>query len=127
MKLKISIIALSLLSSFSWAQQKDWTLEECIIYAEENNLSIAQFELDYENALIANSDALGAMLPSLNTSISASGNTGLALDPTTNTLVTSTIFSMSGGVSSGVTLLTDLEIFTELTGLNCLAWLVNTD
>jgi outer membrane protein len=109
MKFKISIIALSLVSSFSWAQQKDWTLEECIIYAEENNLSIAQFELDYENALIANSDALGAMLPSLNTSISASGNTGLALDPTTNTLVTSTIFSMSGGVSSGVTLFDGLR------------------
>ena len=109
MKFKIAIIALGFVSSVAWGQQKNWTLEECIIHAEENNLSIAQFELDYENALIANSDALGAMLPSLNSSISASGNTGLALDPTTNTLVTSTIFSMSGGVSSGVTLFDGLR------------------
>ncbi len=109
MKFKIAIIALGFVSSVAFGQQKNWTLEECIIHAEENNLSIAQFELDYENALIANSDALGAMLPSLNSSISASGNTGLALDPTTNTLVTSTIFSMSGGVSSGVTLFDGLR------------------
>ena len=109
MKFKIAVLALGFVSSVAMAQQKAWTLEECIVHAEENNLSIAQFELDYENALIANSDALGAMLPSLNSSISASGNTGLALDPTTNTLVTSTIFSMSGGISSGVTLFDGLR------------------
>ena len=109
MKFKIAILAMGLVSSLAIGQKKAWTFEECVIHAEENNLSIAQFELDYENALIANSDALGAMLPSLNTSLSASGNTGLALDPTTNTLVTSTIFSMSGGISSGVTLFDGLR------------------
>ena len=54
MKLKIALIALGLVSALGTAQKKTWTLEECVLYAEENNLSIAQFELDYENALIAN-------------------------------------------------------------------------
>lgn len=109
MKFKIAIVAFGLFSSLSMAQQKAWTLEACIAYAEDNNLSIAQFELDYENALIDNSDALGAMLPSFNTSMSSSGNTGLALDPTTNSLITSTIFSASGNVGSGLTLFDGLR------------------
>lgn len=109
MKLKIALIALGLVSALGTAQNKTWTLEECVLYAEENNLSIAQFELDYENALIANSDAIGAMLPSFNSSVSSSGNTGLALDPTTNTLVTSTIFSTSGNIGSGITLFDGLR------------------
>lgn len=114
MKFKIAFIALSLVSSLSMAQQKLWTLEQCILYAEENNLSIAQFELDYENALIENSDALGALLPTLNSSMSASGNTGLALDPTTNTLITSTIFSASGNIGSGLTLFDGLRNFHRI-------------
>lgn len=109
MKFNIAIVAFGLFSSLSMAQQKAWTLEACIAYAEDNNLSIAQFELDYENALIDNSDALGAMLPSFNTSMSSSGNTGLALDPTTNSLITSTIFSASGNVGSGLTLFDGLR------------------
>jgi outer membrane protein len=109
MKFKIAIVAFGLFSSLSMGQQKAWTLEACIAYAEDNNLSIAQFELDYENALIDNSDALGAMLPSFNTSMSSSGNTGLALDPTTNSLITSTIFSVSGNVGSGLTLFDGLR------------------
>ena len=109
MKFKIAIVAFGLFSSLSMAQQKAWTLEACVAYAEDNNLSIAQFELDYENALIDNSDALGAMLPSFNTSMSSSGNTGLALDPTTNSLITSTIFSASGNVGSGLTLFDGLR------------------
>ena len=109
MKLKLALIALGLVSAMGTAQKRAWTLEECVLYAEENNLSIAQFELDYESALIANSDAIGVLLPSFNTSINSSGNTGLALDPTTNTLVTSTIFSASGNIGSGVTLFDGLR------------------
>jgi len=109
MKFKIAIAAIGLFSSLGMAQQNAWTLEACIAYAENNNLSIAQFELDYENALIDNSDALGAMLPSFNTSMSSSGNTGLALDPTTNSLITSTIFSVSGNIGSGLTLFDGLR------------------
>ena len=46
------------------AQDKKWTLEECVDYAIQNNISIKQSELDLKNANINRKDAVGAFLPS---------------------------------------------------------------
>lgn len=104
MRLKLTgllfVIAMGILS----AQQKKWTLEECVQYAEENNLSIEQFELDFQNVLIDESDALGNYLPNLNAQVSASGNRGLSSDPITGSNFTAGIFTLRGGLSSNVTL-----------------------
>ncbi|WP_373073862.1 TolC family protein [Zeaxanthinibacter enoshimensis] len=83
---------------------KRWTLEECVTYAIENNLSIEQFELDLMNAEIDKRDAYGNLMPNLNAQLSTTASTGLILDPTTNNLVTGTIFSASNNVTSSVTL-----------------------
>ncbi len=109
--MKFNHIALLLLFSVGMisAQQKKWTLEECVNYAVENNLTIEQYELDLENATIDRSDAIGDMLPSLNGQMSVSGNTGLILDPTTNGFVTGTIFSASSSFTSSVTLFDGLR------------------
>src|SRR6056300_241143 len=100
---KILSLIVVMYSSVSFAQ-KQWTLQECITYAEENNISLAQFELDYQVSSLDKLDAIGNFLPSLNASMRTSGNTGLALDPTTNTLVSKTIFSASGDLSASVTI-----------------------
>ncbi len=109
--MKFNHIALLLLFSVGMisAQQKKWTLEECVNYAVENNLTIEQYELDLENATIDRSDAIGDMLPNLNGQMSISGNTGLILDPTTNGFVTGTIFSASSSFTSSVTLFDGLR------------------
>ncbi|CAM4276922.1 TolC family protein [Zobellia roscoffensis] len=91
------------------AQQKNWTLQECVEYAVEHNLSVEQYELDLQNALIDKSDAVGAMLPALNASSSVTGSTGLSFDPTTNQPVTTTILSASGGLTSSLTLFDGLR------------------
>lgn len=91
------------------AQQKKWTLLECVEYAVENNLTVEQYELDLLSAHIDKSDALGDMLPNLNGSMSTSGNTGLSFDPTTQEPVTTTIMTASGGLSSSVTLFDGLR------------------
>lgn len=98
-----------LFSGLVSAQLKKWTLEECVTYAVENNLTIEQYELDLENAKIDKSDALGNMLPDLNAQLSASGNTGLILDPTTNNLISGTIFSAPGNVTSSLVLFDGLR------------------
>ncbi len=105
------------------AQQKKWTLEECVAYAVENNLSIEQYELDLQDALIDKSDAVGAFLPDANASLSAQGNTGLSLDPTTNQLVSTTIFTANGGLTSSVMLFDGLRNIHRLNRakLNALA------
>ncbi len=107
--LKLATLLLLCCTAVASAQQKRWTLEECVTYAVENNLTIAQYELDLENARIDKSDAIGDMLPNLNVQTRTSGNTGLVLDPTTNNLVSATIFSASNDLTSTVTLFDGLR------------------
>jgi len=102
-------LLLLLFTAMVTAQQKKWTLEECVTYAVENNLTIAQYELDLENAKIDKSDAKGDFLPNLNGQVSTSGSRGLILDPTTNSLTTGTIYSASGNLTSGMTLFDGLR------------------
>ena len=83
MRLKLTGLLLVIAMGILSAQQKKWTLEECVQYAEENNLSIEQFELDFQNVLIDEADALGNYLPKLNAQGRASGNRGLSSDPIT--------------------------------------------
>ena len=109
MKLKVSILVLFCAIFSMNAQVKKWTLEECVTFAIENNLTIEQFELDLESAKIDKSDALGSFLPDLNGQVSVSGNTGLILDPTTNQLITGTILSSSGNLTSTMTLFDGLR------------------
>lgn len=109
MKFKFILTLLVLSVGIASGQTKKWTLEECVTYAVDHNLSIAQFELDLETVDLQKSDAIGDFLPSLNASTSVSGNTGLSFDPTTNQAVTTTIFTASGGISSGVTLFDGLR------------------
>ncbi|WP_297762590.1 TolC family protein [uncultured Muriicola sp.] len=109
MRFKISILLFLLSVGTITAQMRKWTLEECVTFAVDNNLTIEQFELDLENARIDKSDALGNMLPNLNAQTSTSGSTGLILDPTTNGFVSATIFSASANVTSGVTLFDGLR------------------
>jgi outer membrane protein len=105
------------------AQMRKWTLEECVTYAVDNNLTIEQFELDLENARIDKSDAIGSLLPNLNAQTSTSGSTGLILDPTTNGFVSATIFSASSNFTSSVTLFDGLRNIHRLNRakLNALA------
>jgi outer membrane protein len=104
MKFKMLLMTFLLGVGIVSAQMRKWTLEECVLYAVENNLTIEQFELDLQNAQIDKSDALGNLLPRLNGTMSTSASTGLILDPTTNGFVTGTIFSASNSLTSSMTL-----------------------
>ena len=68
------------------AQTKTWTLEECIKYAIDNNITIKQTELDSKNADIDKKGAIGNFIPSLNSNISHTWNVGLNQDITTGLL-----------------------------------------
>ncbi|MEM9142427.1 MAG: TolC family protein [Bacteroidota bacterium] len=105
------------------AQLKKWTLEECVTYALENNISIQQFELDLDNARIDESDALGAFIPSLNGSASVSERSGLVTNPQTNIIEPGQIFSTSGGINSGMRIFDGLRNIHQLNRakLNALA------
>ncbi len=77
MKHKIQIILL-LLTTITFAQEKQWTLQECVNYALKNNITVKQTQLTTltnEQELIA---AKGQFLPSLNANVSQSVSFGTA-------------------------------------------------
>ena len=113
MKYKITTVLLLCAIFFGNAQLKKWTLEECVTYAVENNLSIAQFELDLKNAKIDKSDAIGALLPSLNGDATLRENLGLSFNPTSQEPVNSQL-NFTGNVTSSVTLFDGLRNYRRL-------------
>ena len=96
------------------AQNKKWTLQECISYAIENNISVRQSELDVESSDISKRDALGNYLPTLNASAGNSWNTGLTQDISTGVLRNVTSRSSSYSISAGITVFRGLRNHREM-------------
>ena len=112
---KIVFLLFLLTTGVIQAQEaKQWTLRECVEYALEHNITIQQSELDLLNAEIDKSDALGNFIPTLNGQASFVSSTGLTQDPTTNSLVNQTLFSITPSVSSNLTLFDGLRNFHTL-------------
>lgn len=91
-----------LITTFAQAQEKKWTLKECVDYAIEKNISIQQSKLDIESIAIERKDAIGNFLPSANASGSHSWNIGLNINPITNAAETQTFQNTSMGVNVGI-------------------------
>ncbi len=96
------------------AQEKKWTLIECVEYALENNISIEQSELDLELADIAKSQAVANFFPNLNANSSFNINTGANINPATNQFENEVFRSASGGVSSGVNIFAGFQNWKNL-------------
>ncbi|WP_309641769.1 TolC family protein [Flavobacterium sp.] len=93
----------------SQAQSKKWTLEECVQYALEHNISIKQTALDSQTAQISKSSALGSFLPSINATASHSWNIGLNTNIVTNALENETTQFTSAGLDSGIDIYKGLQ------------------
>jgi outer membrane protein len=109
---KISSIALlfMLLAGLNiQAQAKKWTIEECVNYALEHNITIKQTELDTQLAQIDKKSALGNFLPSVNASASHSWNIGLNQNITTGLLENETTQFTSAGLNAGVDIYKGLQ------------------
>ncbi|HER39788.1 MAG TPA: TolC family protein, partial [Salinimicrobium catena] len=96
------------------AQEREWTLEEAVAYALENNISIKQSQLEVDLADIDRSEAVGNFLPRLNASASNSWNTGLTQNVTTGILQTQTTRNFSAGVTASMNLSAGLNNWKQL-------------
>lgn len=108
MKKTVSILIV-LITISSQAQNKKWTLIECVQYALENNISVKQSELDIAIADIDELTAKGSFMPSLNAGAGVSENTGLSFNPVTNNAQTETFLSANGNINVGYTLFDGLR------------------
>lgn len=95
------------------AQDKKWSLEECVEYALKNNLTIKQSELNLEAAEIDKSDAVGRFLPSLNATASNFWNSGLSPDPLTGVNKKQVLRNSVYGLNAEVTLFSGLRNIRE--------------
>lgn len=105
----LSLIVMLVCNITIQAQSKKWTLEECVTYAIQNNISIKQSELDSKMALIDKKSAVGRFLPSLNASASHSWNIGLNQDITTGLLQNKTTQFTSAGANVGIDIYSGLQ------------------
>lgn len=90
-------------TSFLFAQAK-WTLSDCMRLGQENSyeLMIAQLE---KNAVEVQQRSIGSyFLPQVGVNASQSFNYGSAINPTTNTRVSSNIQSLQTAVDASITL-----------------------
>lgn len=108
MKLYISLL-LVVLTTIAKAQDKKWTLEECVHYALEKNINIQQTQLDNELIFVDKKDAIGNFLPSINANASHTWNIGLNINPISNAAETQTFQNTSVGLDVGIDIYKGLQ------------------
>ena len=98
----VSLLAFMFIITAS-AQDKKWTLVECVNYALENNITIKQNKLNVaisEENLVSSK---GNFLPNLNASTGGNLNFGSGFDPVSQDRVSTSTFGGSFSLNSGIT------------------------
>jgi outer membrane protein TolC len=98
------ILLLIALSQGLFAQEKVWTLEECIQYAIRHNPKRIRQEAQNRIYRQDRLEAIGGFLPSLSAGSSLSMNFGRGIDPETNTYVGTNTLGNSYQIYSSLTL-----------------------
>ncbi|MBQ0788008.1 MAG: TolC family protein [Oceanihabitans sp.] len=83
---------------------KVWSLEDCITYALENNITVKDAALNKDIAEIDYSKSKSSRLPNLFGSASQNFSSGNTIDPITSSYVTDQINSTNVGINSSMTL-----------------------
>jgi outer membrane protein len=104
--LKRITLLLMTLCSFSLLStaQNNWTLERCIEYAQQNNLSTKQAQYNIQSAELNQQLSQYSRLPSVNGRVSGGYQFGRTIDPTTNTFNNERIGFNTFAVDASVTL-----------------------
>ena len=83
--------------------EKIWTLQDCISYAVENNITIKSAELTKNSAQVTYDQSKAYRLPNLTSSFSQNLSTGNAIDPITSDYVSEQVHSTNMALSSSLT------------------------
>jgi outer membrane protein len=96
------------------SQQKIWTLEDCIIYAFDNNLDIKKQVLTVELKKKQLTQSALSMLPNLNANGTNFWNYGQTVDRYTNQFATSNVRSNNFNLSADVTIFNGLSMVNQV-------------
>jgi outer membrane protein len=109
---KVIFLFLALLAFANAYPQKQWSLEECINYAYENNLQIKRSQLSVDYNKNNYNQSKFNTLPNLNGQFSHSYSSGKALNY--NVLVENNQWASNAGLSSELTVFNGLQIFNNI-------------
>ena len=114
MKTRLSILIALFVIITSFAQDKKWSLKECVDHALEHNLSVkrAAYTTDLRNEDITS--AKGNMLPGVSASASQNYNFGSFFDPGSNRRVSADTRSNTFGLNTSVSLYNGSSIKNNL-------------
>ncbi|NRD23547.1 TolC family protein [Winogradskyella litoriviva] len=96
------------------SKPKVWSLEDCITYALENNITVKDATLNKNIAEVSYNSAKSSRLPNLNASVSQNFSNGNTIDPITSDYVTDQIHSTNVGINSSVTLFQGNQISNQI-------------
>lgn len=82
--------------------QETWSLEQCIQYAKDNNITVKQAQANVRTALLSEKQAKASRLPSVSASANVGEQFGRTIDPTTNQFSTVATTFNSLGLNAGV-------------------------
>lgn len=111
--MRILIIYFIIFVTFSWtsssAQEKAlWNLERCYKEAKNNNFNLLRANITKEQSAVDRNTARNAFLPEVSGGVRVAGNSGLFIDPATNTL------TRDLNTNSHSFLLVDVNLFSGL-------------
>ena len=84
--------------------QEKWSLEKCVQYALEHNISVKQFDLQAQFSALDLKQSKASQLPSFNLSTSAGYSFGLSENPTTGILQNNNFFNSGTQLQAQITL-----------------------
>jgi len=84
--------------------QDTWSLERCIQYAKDNNITVKQAQANVRTAMLSEKQAKASRLPSVNASADVGEQFGRTIDPTTNQFSTVATSFNSLGLNAGINL-----------------------
>lgn len=87
-----------------FAQEKKWSLQDCIKHAYDNNIQVKQQALSLKNLELDVKQSKMDMLPTLNGAVGHDYSWGKSVDPFTNSFATDRIQGNSFSANSSVTL-----------------------
>ena len=116
--MKIYLIIVSLFfAQLSFAQEtstKVWSLQDCIDYAIEHNITVKDAALNINLAEVDYSKSKSSILPNLFGSASQSFSNGSTIDPITSNFVTDQINSTNVGINSSMTLFQGNQLSNQI-------------
>jgi outer membrane protein len=109
-----ALMFLSLGNPFCGFSQKLWSLQECVDYAVQHNLSVKQQFISTQSQENNVGQSFYSLFPTLNASASGSYNWGRSVDPFSYTFTNSEIKSVNPSLSSSLTLFNGFQLQNTL-------------